>query len=456
MPRRPYPPIITGDTTPLFDQIPVFPKDHPVVRPLDVMPVMAQGQQLIMVRDPLNVMPGPALLVPDPMLMFFLEMADGKTSLGEMAQKLTMLTGQIISSGHFESMADQLDEALMLQSQRFVDALKQKYEEFMASPTRPYRVFQAPTGMDRLKMMKELGDEFRRHKMSSVSPPERLDLPAGSVVGVLSPHIDYQRGGEAYAWAYQALKQCGTGADTYIVLGTSHRPMAHRFAATRKDYDTPLGLVETNKELLEEIAREFGGDLFSEEYIHADEHAIELQATYLKHTFQDRTPKIVPILVGSIEDMLEEEGSPQRDEEVAAFAKALRTVLERHGDKVGIIGGVDFSHCGPAFGDEDTNEPEREKSIEAADRAALAAIEKGEPDAYFDVYRHDLNANRVCSIAPIYITMEALRGRAKAKTLAYQQSNSSDKSTLVSFASVAFVKEGVEAAPKSRIILVSR
>jgi hypothetical protein len=50
-----------------------------------------------------------------------------------------------------------------------------------------------------------------------------------------------------------------------------------------------------------------------------------------------------------------------------------------------------------------------------------------------------------------------MKGKAKAKTLTYQQANAPDKTNLVSFASVAFVKNGAEAGgDKPKIILVSR
>ncbi len=441
----------------MFDDVPTYPLDRPAVRPLEVIPIRAQEQNMLMVRDPLGLIEGVALLPPDPMLLMFLQMADGKTTTGEMAHRVTQLSGQIIPAGMFDSMVQQLDEALLLQSERFVEALRKKYEDFMASPTRPYRVFRMD-GQDRLAMMKELGDEFRRHRMSSLSPPERLDLPARSVQAILSPHIDYQRGGEVYAWAYKALKEHGTGARTLVVLGTSHRPTSHRFVATAKDYDTPLGTVGTDKELLEELREAFDGELWQDEYIHADEHAIELQAMYLKHMFGDECPRIVPILVGSFDDYLEDGTGPKDDEEIQAFIKALRSVLDKHGNAVGVIGGVDFSHCGPEFGHEELNEDERVKEIEDSDRAVLDAIEAGDPDAFFDVFRKDGNGTNVCSIAPIYCVMAAMRDRAKARVLKYNKDNSPDKTCLVSFASVAYLDKDVAdtggGAPK--IILVSR
>jgi hypothetical protein len=45
--------------------------------------------------------------------------------------------------------------------------------------------------------------------------------------------------------------------------------------------------------------------------------------------------------------------------------------------------------------------------------------------------------------------MEAMRGRATPRVLTYQQSNSADRTCLVSFASVAFLKNGAgRQAPK--------
>ncbi len=440
----------------MFDQIQTYPLETPALRPVELVPVKQGEQTLIMVRDPLGLIEGVALLPPDPMLLLFLEMADGKTSLGEMAQKLTMATGQITPEGLFESMAKQLDEALLLQTDRFVEALKAKQKEWQDSPTRPMKVFQMPEG-DRLKIMKELGDEFRRHKMGHNSPPEQLDLPKESVIGILSPHIDYTRGGESYAWAYKALKECGTGAKKFIILATSHRPIEGYFAATRKDYATPFGTLKTDQTLLDEIAEAYDGDLFMDEYYHADEHTIELQAAYLKHVYGDDDISVVPILVSSIEDYLHEEGgTPSKDDVLTKFCQAIRTIIDKYGDEVAVIGGVDFSHCGPEFGHEELNEPEKEKEIEENDRAALRAIEGGDAESFFENFRPTKNHQNVCSIAPIYCMMKIFEEKGVAKLLNYQQANSPDKTGLVSFASMAFVKKGMENQKASKIILVSR
>lgn len=437
----------------MFEDIPVFPLETPAVRPLEIIPVRAQQGEFLMVRDPMGVIEGAALLQPDPILMVFFQLADGRTSVHEMASKVTEATGQIIPAGIFESIVSQLDEALMLQSQRFKDALQKRFEDFAASDTRPYRTFQH-NGSDRLAMLKELGDEMRRHKMSSLSPPKEMGLPRGAVRGVLSPHIDYKRGGETYAWAYQALKEHGTGAKTFIVLGTSHRPARHGFIATKKAYDTPFGKLPCNTEMLDELEAEFGGILYADEYLHADEHTIELNAAYLRHTFPDQDIKIIPILVVPFDEMLYQDTKPAEDDEVQKFIGALRTVLARHGDKVALIGGVDFSHCGPEFGHEELNNEARQKAIRAEDETALKTLEEQGADAFFETFRPTQNARNVCSIATAYVVTKALEGTAKPRLLHYQQATSNDQSNMVTFASVAYVKEGAEAEGKGKIILL--
>ncbi len=432
----------------------VFPLDTPAVRPLDMHPARVDGRDVIIVRDPLGVMEGAAVLAAHPLLLVFFQLANGRTTCAQMAEVVTRATGTIIGAEVFESIAKQLDEALLLLSPRFQEAYEGKRREFSQLSVRPSTVFRAD-GLDRLEMIKKLAEQLRGHVHASGAPPAELDLPRKSVVGVLSPHIDYDRGGAAYAWAYRALKDYGVGAKTYIVIGTSHKPMAHRFVATRKDFETPLGLVETDRELLDELRESFGGELFADEFAHANEHTIELQTIYLRHIFgENETPRIVPVLVGSFEEMLLTGAKPSDDPEIASFCKALKEILERHGGRVGLIAGVDLSHCGPHFGQPVMNDEEREREIEIGDRGALAALETGDPEKFFDYFREDGNEQQVCSIATIYVAMAAMQGLAIPRVLTYQQANTPDRTCLVSFASVAFIKkEALEHSPK--IVIVS-
>lgn len=433
-----------------------FPIDTPALRPLEIVPVRDRSGMFLLVRDPLGVLDGAVLIPADPLVILVLQFADGKTPVGEIASKATYQTGQIISIELVRDIARQLDEALLLLSDRFVAAWEAKRSEFAAQATRQPSVFRME-GSDRLKMLAELGAEFRRHLASGDSPPADLGLAPGSVGAVFSPHIDYQRGGEAYAWSYRALTEAGGSPETYFILGVVHRPAMHRFIATRKAYETPFGTVPCDTELLDEFAAEFGGELFMDEYQHVAEHSIELQVVYLKKLLGDRPFKIVPILVGSFDDLLGVEGPPtESDPEVGAFVRALESVLGKHAGRVALVGGVDFSHCGPAFGDEVPNSDERARAIEEGDKEALDAIGRVDAEGFFETFRESMNERRVCSVGPIYCALHALKARGfTAKVQKYMQSNSPDRTTLVSFASVAFLKPGAEAPRTSRIILLS-
>lgn len=424
------------------------------MRNVQIVAAEHRGTPILIAHDPMGILEQPVGLVADPMLLIVLQLADGQHTVGEMASMATQATGQIISAEVLRAVVEQLDQALLLFSERFAQHWQAKRDAYKNAPKRESSVFRVAS-LDRLKFMADLGAEFRRHGMSSISPPERIPLPPDSVVGVLAPHIDYMRGGEVYNWSYRALTEAGTRPDTFFILGQVHRPAMHRFIATKKTFETPFGDVDVDADLLEEFSRNFGGELYEDEYQHATEHSIELQVVYLKKLLGDRPFRIVPIVLSSFDDLLDVADSPAvADQEVSDFCGALRTVLDARGDSLALVGGVDFSHCGPEFGDEQLNDEARMKEIEAGDRAALDAIEAVDGDAFFDTFRPDFNARKVCSLGPIYCTLKAMQGRAKAQVLQYHQANSADRACLVSFASVAFLKPNAEVKPKSKIILL--
>src|SRR5207253_3003862 len=76
---------------------------------------------------------------------------------------------------------------------------------------------------------------------------------APAVEAIIAPHIDFHRGGPAYAWAYRDLaERCA--ADLFVIVGTCHVGMRHPFALTRKDYDTPLAPARADRDFVEALA----------------------------------------------------------------------------------------------------------------------------------------------------------------------------------------------------------
>jgi AmmeMemoRadiSam system protein B len=90
--------------------------------------------------------------------------------------------------------------------------------------------------------------------------------------GVVAPHIDFERGGFCYAFAHREIWEKSTG-HCFIIFGIAHTGMTHPFAITRKDFTTPLGKLETDRELVDTI-QSCSYDSFHDEGVHRSEHLL--------------------------------------------------------------------------------------------------------------------------------------------------------------------------------------
>ena len=108
---------------------------------------------------------------------------------------------------------------------------------------------------------------------------------------VIVPHAGYAYSGQL---AYDGLK-CLEDCQNIIIFAPAHKVAFSGLALSGANYwQTPLGDIEININIVQEIEREFGAKIFNE--AHREEHAIEVQLPLLK-TLQPNA-KIIPILVG--------------------------------------------------------------------------------------------------------------------------------------------------------------
>ena len=122
------------------------------------------------------------------------------------------------------------------------------------------------------------------------------------VRGLIAPHIDFHRGGPAYAWAYRDLAERGD-ADVFVVFGTCHAGMADPFALTRKPFETPLGPVPVERDFVDALAARAGQDCFASELAHRNEHSVEFQAVFLRYLYAGRREvTVVPILASFVHE----------------------------------------------------------------------------------------------------------------------------------------------------------
>lgn len=286
-------------------------------------------------------------------------------------------------------------------------------------------------------------DRFYGHSDGSGAPRLRRDPGTVRLRGVISPHIDFYRGGPVYTWAYREIVE-SSDADVFVVLGVAHQSCANRFALTRSDFDTPLGLVRTDADYVDRLAATAGTHLFDDEPAHRVEHSIEFQAVFLQHVLGGvRDFRIVPVLVGSFGDLLRAGVDPIEDAEVRRFVGALRSVEASSGKKVAYIGGIDLCHVGPEFGDAEPVLDGTLQRVRAFDESMLGRAAAVDPSGWFGMAADVLDRWRVCGLAATYVLLHAI-GPARGRVLKYAQAVDPRRTCCVSFASLAFHEGGVD------------
>jgi len=255
------------------------------------------------------------------------------------------------------------------------------------------------------------------------------------VRGLVAPHIDFHRGGPAYAWAYRDLAERGD-ADCFVIFGTCHAGMADPFALTRKDYDTPLGPARVDRDFVEALATRARQDCFASELAHRNEHSIEFQAVFLQYLYAGRRDvRVVPVLTSFVHEALARRRRPEDDPRVRAFLDALAETAAASGRRVAYIAGADLAHMGPRFGDPNPVSPEELATIGREDRAMLESVEAGDADGFFESVRRDNDRRRICGLSPIYALLRALGG-ARGTLRRYGQWP--DPEGVVTFASLVY------------------
>jgi AmmeMemoRadiSam system protein B len=262
---------------------------------------------------------------------------------------------------------------------------------------------------------------------------------------IVAPHIDFHRGGPAYAWAYKTLVE-SAGADLYIILGTSHCGGQTPYILTLKDFDTPLGVVETDREFVNHLQAQCADDCFADEYLHRGEHSIEFQVLFLKYVAQKRAAlsgrpekrfKIVPILVSSFRSMMMSRSLPEQTAAVGGFLRVLRRLAEDDSREICFVAGVDLAHVGRQFGDVEPVTEDFLKCVEAEDRQLVDRLATLDAAGFFHEIAKDQDRRKICGFSPLYSLIHLLDG-ARGNHLHYDQAFTPETGSAVTFTSMVF------------------
>ena len=404
--------------------------DHaPRLRAVEAFPVEQDGERYVALRDPAGYTSAVVML--PVALIDILALLDGAHDIGAIQAEIARRDGELVAREHIEQLVAALDEQGFIDSPAFAARRTSIDRTFLVAPRRRAQHAGGAYAGEPTPLRAAMDRFF--------APPDGPGPPAafrgGGVHGLVAPHIDFHRGGPAYAWAYRQLAERGE-SDLFVIFGTCHAGMEHPFALTRKDFDTPLGAARTDRDFVDALARRARQDCFGSELAHRIEHSIEFQAVFLQYLYGGRREiSIVPVLTSYVHEALARGRRPQDDPRVPAFLDALGETVANCGRRVAFIAGADLAHMGPRFGDPAPITPAELSVIDREDREMLAAVEAADAEAFFECARRDHDRRRVCGLSPIYTLLRALDG-VPGTLQRYGQWP--DPEGVVSFASVVF------------------
>ena len=403
----------------------------PRLRGVEAFPVEHEGQPFIGLRDP-GGYTASVLLLPMP-LRAVIGRFDGEHSIDDIQAAVLRQHGERVPRESIEEIARTLDEHGFLDSAAFAERRRTIDEAFRAAPRRTAAHAGAAYPGDAAALHATITGFFA--PPDGPGPIGAPPVGRAPVVGVIAPHIDFHRGGPAYAWAYRDVAE-RADADLFVVFGTSHTGMTDPFAITLKDYETPLGPAAVDRDFVEALTRRAPVDCFQSELAHRNEHSIEFQAVLLKYVYGDtRDFTIVPVLTSFAHEALATGTTPETDPRVAGFLDALAETAEASRRRVVWIAGADLAHVGPRFGDPAPLSRAAMARVEAEDRAMLRAVQGGDAKAFFEAVAADGDRRRICGLSPIYSLLRMLGGRGGELR---HYGHTADPACLVSFASVVF------------------
>ena len=404
--------------------------EHPRLRPLMMMPVRDGERDLLVVSDPLGVIPGQPVLPIE--ALGLMQLFDGRTSITDITAAL-MRENNDIRMGHMvRDFVAQLDELLMLESPRFEAEYQKLRDEYHPLGIR-HAVFAGRSYPGEPEQLgKYLDAQFAA---AAERTPADAAVPAGSPArAVMVPHLDPRRTGASIAQGILPLGDAGGGPLRVVVLGTGHSLFDDLYALTRKHYDTPLGRVPTDTAFVDALAARIGPEAWRGELAHRDEHSIEFAALYLRHRLGERV-KIVPILVGGFHHLVEDGKTPADDAGFQKLLAALRETLAESGGDTVLLASVDLSHVGPRFGDPSVDERTHD-DVERLDRDAIAAARQGDASAWFSAIAAHQDSTRICGFAPMFVMLELLQPAPPAGRLLHYERSAEPDTTFVSVAAM--------------------
>jgi MEMO1 family protein len=258
------------------------------------------------------------------------------------------------------------------------------------------------------KLAKMIATLFAKVKKSSLS---------GRPLALIAPHAGYPYSGKVAASAYKLLE--GEAYDAVVIVSPSHTVFFRGSSVYVGDgYETPLGVVETDRELAQRIAS-IHPLVYASAQGHATgstrgEHALEVHLPFMQVALGKF--KMVGIVMGD-----------QEEESVRALGEVLATALK--GRNILMVASTDLSHF------------HEQKEANKLDGAVREAMKTYDPEVLQEVL--SCGDGEACGGGPVAAVMTAAKrlGSQEIKLLAYATSGdaTADFTEVVGYLSAVMV-----------------
>lgn len=252
-----------------------------------------------------------------------------------------------------------------------------------------------------------LRSEIRKYLDKALVPDIK-----GRLIGIIAPHAGYMYSGPVAAYAYKLLGK--HPFKRVVVISPSHHAYFQGVSVyTLGGYETPLGVVPLDRELISELLRicHVVKDLPE---AHAQEHALEIQLPFLQ-VMLGNDFLLTPIIIGT-----------QSYDVCSQLAESLSEICR---DKnVLLVASSDLSHY------------HNDREARILDGTIIKRIESFDPKGLDEDLRNGIA--EACGGGPIVTVMLASKaiGANKAKVLKYATSGdvTGDRSAVVGYMSAVF------------------
>ena len=225
---------------------------------------------------------------------------------------------------------------------------------------------------------------------------------------IISPHAGYMYSGPVAAYGYKMIE--GKEYDNVFIFAPSHRAQFSGISIYNGEgYETPLGIVEINQNIVKKLFEESNLIKFYE-YAHVQEHSLEVQLPFLQVVLNNKF-KLIPALVGT-----------HNINELIEIAKIVNDYI---GEKDLIVLSTDLSHY------------YNSNKAKILDSVAIEDIKNLDIEKFYN----DIASGKTeaCGFGPLIIGMAIakLRGWNNCEILKYADSGdvSGDKSQVVGYVS---------------------